>query len=286
MPHLNFTIDSALLRELGERLVGKSYIALAELVKNGYDADAHTVTIRFLPDQDRIEVQDDGHGMDFDDFREFWMRIGTTHKTKKRVSRDLNRPMTGSKGVGRLSVQFLAKRLKIVTVPKEGRNWLGAKVSWGRAVRTDDLTKARVAYIEKSTPPPCKHGTLIMMNGLKQEWTTSDIQDLARELWWLQPPFRLISQSENHDTGFYIQFESTEKEFEEIFNKQMRAILDIWTARVVGKNDDGHVKLALQFEGETPQRYDYHVKDFPHNNGDYNRDSNLNSGSFELWVCK
>lgn len=43
----NFTVDAALLRELGERLVGKPHIALAELVKNSYDADATEVVIRF-----------------------------------------------------------------------------------------------------------------------------------------------------------------------------------------------------------------------------------------------
>ena len=49
MGTLFFTIDAALLRELGERLVGKPHIALAELVKNSYDADATEVTIKFLP---------------------------------------------------------------------------------------------------------------------------------------------------------------------------------------------------------------------------------------------
>ena len=58
MPSLNFTVDSALLRELGERLVGKPHIALAELVKNSYDADATKVIIRLLPD--RIEILDNG----------------------------------------------------------------------------------------------------------------------------------------------------------------------------------------------------------------------------------
>lgn len=37
---VNFQADSALLRELGERLVGQPHIALAELIKNAYDADA------------------------------------------------------------------------------------------------------------------------------------------------------------------------------------------------------------------------------------------------------
>jgi len=35
-----FTVDSALLGELGERLVTSVHIALTELVKNAYDADA------------------------------------------------------------------------------------------------------------------------------------------------------------------------------------------------------------------------------------------------------
>src|SRR6266404_9663761 len=100
-----FSVDSALLRELGERLVGKPHVALAELVKNAYDADANRVVIRF--GEDSIEVIDDGHGMTADDFRQYWMRIGTTHKQKSLFSPRLKRPVTGSKGIGRLSAQFL-----------------------------------------------------------------------------------------------------------------------------------------------------------------------------------
>ena len=46
MQQVYFTVDSELLRELGERLVGRQYIALAELVKNSFDADASRVEIR------------------------------------------------------------------------------------------------------------------------------------------------------------------------------------------------------------------------------------------------
>ena len=61
MQTINFTVDSELLRELGERLVGRQYIALAELVKNSFDADATRVEIRIHDDS--IEVSDNGHGM-------------------------------------------------------------------------------------------------------------------------------------------------------------------------------------------------------------------------------
>lgn len=108
-----FTVDSALLRELGERLVGKPHIALAELVKNSYDADAAHVDILF--EEDYIEIVDNGNGMSFDDFKNFWMRVGSPHKQDQQHSEILKRPLTGSKGIGRLAVQFLARRIDIVT---------------------------------------------------------------------------------------------------------------------------------------------------------------------------
>ena len=110
---LKFTVDAALLRELGERLVGKAHIALAELVKNSYDADATEVIIRFA--NDKIEIIDNGQGMSFAEFQNYWMRIGSPHKQEKAHSRKFERPVTGSKGVGRLSVQFLASKMSLVT---------------------------------------------------------------------------------------------------------------------------------------------------------------------------
>ena len=159
MPTIPFTIDAELLRELGERLVGKPHIALAELIKNGYDADATQVTVTFLPDKDCIEISDDGHGMTFEEFKNFWMRIGTTHK-RATQSRDLKRPMTGSKGVGRLAVQFLAGKLEIKTVPKDkGGEWLEAQIDWEEAIRATDLTKVEIAYNRKPSNTPFPHGT-------------------------------------------------------------------------------------------------------------------------------
>jgi len=284
MPTLKFTIDSALLRELGERLVGKPHIALAELVKNSYDADASQVMIEFLPDEDRIEVCDDGHGMNLDDFENFWMRIGTPHKGEKRLSKYLKRPMTGSKGVGRLAVQFLAEKLVIRTVPREGDGeWLEASVDWAEAVKAKELTEATVEYIEHTSSPPFKHGTSIILGALKNKWEIDSIRNLAGELWWLPPPFRYSSSERDNAKGdFIIHFQSTQQEYAEIFRKQIRAIMGIWTARLVGKNVDGKVTLALQFAGESPRRYEYNLKDLPHNNGQFDEKKNLNDGNFEI----
>ena len=158
MPTLPFTIDAELLRELGERLVGKPHIVLAELVKNSYDADATQVTINFSPNKDKIEISDDGHGMSVDEFKKFWMRIGTTHKKEKR-SRNLGRLMTGSKGVGRLAVQFLANKLTIVTIPADKNSkGLEVHIDWKKAIetkptKTKELTEVEVTYNEFDRNP-------------------------------------------------------------------------------------------------------------------------------------
>lgn len=114
MERLTFTVDAKLLRELGERLVGRPHIALAELIKNSYDADARSVVITFA--EDLLRIVDDGHGMTRETFTERWMRIGTTAKVGQRISPGQLRTLTGSKGVGRLSVQLLAQRLRLRSV--------------------------------------------------------------------------------------------------------------------------------------------------------------------------
>ena len=284
MPTLPFTVDAELLRELGERLVGKPHIALAELIKNSYDADATQVTIKFFPDENYIEVSDNGHGMTFDDFRDFWMRIGTTHK-RERQSKSLGRQLTGSKGVGRLAVQFLANKLKIRTVPKgDGDELLKAKVDWEEAVKTGELTKVTVEYYRKPLEVPLWHGTSVILEGLKDTWDIDSIRKLASEVWWLQPPFgSTLSHQDNSKDHFQVDFQST-KNYTEEFEKQMGAIKSIWIARLVGKNVDGQVTLSLEFPGEQPIIRKYNTANFSHNKGKFNQIENLKNAYFEIRI--
>ena len=288
MPTLPFTIDAELLKELGQRLVGKPHIALAELVKNSYDADATEVTIKFLPNADRIEIIDNGHGMTFEEFKNFWMRIGTTHKKEKRQSKNLERPMTGSKGVGRLAVQFLARSLTIQTVSEDkSRKWLKAQVDWEKAMKVKELTEVEVSYNEYDrdlSSPPFPQGTMIFLNGLKDEWNEDSISNLASEVWWLQPPFRSSPSADDSKDLFKIHFQSTHRDYAATFVKQMNAIKSIWIARLVGVLNDGTVTFSLQFVGEQPTVHKYKIADFIHNNGEFRKTKNLNSCRFEIRI--
>lgn len=65
--NLSFTVESRVLRELGERLVKDPEVAFVELVKNAHDADATKCILHV--EGKRITVTDDGEGMTFDQFK-------------------------------------------------------------------------------------------------------------------------------------------------------------------------------------------------------------------------
>ena len=95
---LSFTIESRIIRELGERLVKQPEIAILELIKNSYDADATSCRIvHRYPEE--IRIADDGHGMTLDEFKNGWMRIGTSSKEAEAFSRSYGRVITGEKNV-------------------------------------------------------------------------------------------------------------------------------------------------------------------------------------------
>ena len=282
LTEIQFTVDAELLRELGERLVGRQYIALAELVKNSYDADATKVEICIGVDS--IEVSDNGHGMTFDDFEGRWMRVGSTHKVSEMRSPRLKRPLTGSKGVGRLAVQFLASNLELTTVPSKDRVPRDSKarelytlVDWDSAVRSGELTQATALYDlsepgdDSQFPSGKPHGTVVRLLNLKHEWNPQEFEDLAREIWFLQPPFRSLTRdSDTESSDFAVEFFADDPTAVSLFNNQMSRILDLYTSRIVGRldptrNPSGGVPkkrkilLSLQLEDQAAQPYEYEV---------------------------
>lgn len=271
MPLLHFTVDSALLEELGERLVGKPPVALSELIKNSYDADANQAIVNIEPEKDRITVQDNGHGMDLGEFKDFWMRIGSPHKKRQKVSRGLKRPLTGSKGVGRLSVQLLANEIYIQTISdRNTRQKLTAHVKWDEAVNAGELSKATANYEIEELSEDTEHGTIIILKGLCHNWNDKFIEDFAKEIWWLQPPFRSgLASAEDKKKAFQIKFISSEMEYVETFEWQIRAVMDIWYAKLIGKNENGNVKLSLEFAGEDPIIKSYTIENCKLKNADF-----------------
>lgn len=238
-----FTVDSALLRELGERLVGKAHIALAELVKNAYDADATQCEITFRDDE--IEIVDNGHGMTLQEFERFWMRVGTTHKAVEQFSRELERPLTGSKGVGRLAVQFLARKVLIQSTAKGCDETLSVAVDWDDAVHHEYITEATAGFEvvagKREYADSCQYGFRIVLSGLQQDWDEKSLKGLAQEVWTLRAPFDgfagKTSQDKSHDFEIKIQSD-TDLELSH-FDQQVEAAIEQWIAKIEGVIEKG-----------------------------------------------
>ena len=247
MESTTFTVDAALLRELGERLIGRSYIALAELVKNSYDADATHCRIEFSAEE--IAVTDNGHGIAEREFHDHWMRIGTTHKTDRKTSRRLGRPMTGSKGLGRLSVQFLADEMTLEsTSADEPSRYLYAFVDWTGIRRGKDLDTVNVLWEPRSGkreyPAGRDAGTRIVLKALRSTWDTDEIGKLGQQVWMLQPPYRRSDRQSNGTAeDFYVDIDAPGiGRAKEAFDRFRDALFRNWKARIRGSLVDGRAE--------------------------------------------
>lgn len=172
---IKFTIESRILKELGERLVNDSSIALTELIKNSYDADASYCDVTVTDTQ--ITIKDDGHGMTFNEFKNKWMKIATANKLLESKSRNFNRKVTGSKGIGRFAVRFLGKHLTLesVAVDEKGNKIkLVATFNWDKLDKQDDLTTLEVPYYTEETTESC--GTCLVISSLRKEASLTNDQ--------------------------------------------------------------------------------------------------------------
>ena len=264
-----FTVDAALLRELGERLIGRAHIALAELVKNSYDADAHTCRIEL--ENDRIIVIDDGHGMSQPEFINYWMRIGTTHKVDARRSRFLSRPMTGSKGLGRLSVQFLADEMELESNSEsDPSTMLYAYVDWRSIRGGEDLQTVDVGWERRQETSTYADGssigTRITLTGLRTEWDGAAFEGLGKDVWMLRSPFRRGPGKPKGKSAldFYVDLDAPEIDSVKAhFDKLHKALFSNWKARITGSLIDGRRKsngndatVTVEFAPNFPEGVD------------------------------
>ncbi len=261
-----FTVDAALLRELGESLIGRAHIALAELVKNSFDADAHTCRIDV--EDDRIVVCDDGHGMSQDEFLKHWMRIGTTHKVDSQQSRHLGRPMTGSKGLGRLSVQFLADEMELESsCTADSGSMLYAYVDWRSIRGGEDLQTVEVGWEtrrERTTYADDSNvGTRIVLTGLRTEWDGKAIEGLGKDVWMLRSPFRGGKGKTKGKSAldFYVELVAPGiSSARERFDRLHDALFENWKARITGVLEDGRrprkgseASVVVEFAPDYPE---------------------------------
>lgn len=119
---LRLTFHGKILDQLGFQIYQSPVASLAELVANAWDADATRVDIR-LPDAldegSTIVVEDNGHGMTFDECQTEYMNVGYDRRAGRRGSRTRSgRLAMGRKGIGKFAGFGIAKRIRVETTSR------------------------------------------------------------------------------------------------------------------------------------------------------------------------
>jgi len=193
----NIKAKSHILSLLGDELIGSDSLAIFELVKNAYDADAQEVTVRFInlnQDNQQIIIEDDGHGMTSQVIQDVWLTIGTDFKRGKnrKESEKYKRVSFGNKGVGRLAVHKLAKKITLET-QAEGESEVNRLViDWAELI----ASKEYIQELEVNIQPVSGisflkgKGTRIILDNLTtKRWTKKALKDLVRKIDNIKNPF-------------------------------------------------------------------------------------------------
>ena len=192
---LRFTIESRIVRELGERLVKQPDVALVELIKNSYDADASTCHIRYEPSKE-IVVRDDGHGMTFATFERAWMRIGTSAKEATPRSARFGRIITGDKGIGRFAVRCLGRVLDLETIADDVqmgfRTRLVAHFDWVTFDRNEDLGDVTVPFTVTRVLDGTPTGTKLIVSNLRDSTSSMELKSVRTASIAVVSPFRTL----------------------------------------------------------------------------------------------
>jgi hypothetical protein len=194
---------SHILSLLGEELIGSDSLAIFELVKNSYDADAENVTVTFIDlnsDNQKIIIEDDGSGMSPKIIEDVWLTIGTDFKRGKnrKESNKYKRVSFGNKGVGRLAVHKLAKEIELETQQMGQMFSNQFKINWAELINSKEFIQE--LEVEVETVPNLNfnkgQGTRITLNQLTtKKWTQIAFRNLVRKIKNIQNPFKKLDNN-------------------------------------------------------------------------------------------
>lgn len=207
---LHFDVSSGLKSVLGSELITDDEVAIFELVKNSFDADANRVDLFFGIDKSdneyQIVVADNGIGMSYEDLRNKWLRVAYSSKKNTNRPDDFRddiakrKHYAGSKGIGRISSDRLGE---IVILQTRSMSEISSfvhsiKVDWSlfdkdHLERFEEIGVIYSPQFPEFVLPPelpkLSHGTVIIIKGTRRSWDRASILRLKSALAKLINPF-------------------------------------------------------------------------------------------------
>jgi len=211
---LIFKPRSRILLQLGDQLIRNESIALLELIKNSYDADASVAKIIIKnvgnSEEGEVIIEDDGCGMTPKIIKNVWMEPGSDYKEQiiKQLKRTpkFGRLPLGEKGIGRFAIHKLGNIIELIT-RAEGHPEVYLKIDWSIFEKSGYLDEFSVEIIERD-PILYKNttGTRIIVKKLKKLWSRGMVRDVYRSVNSFCSPF-------DSPDSFRVTFDIDKKEW-------------------------------------------------------------------------
>lgn len=194
-----FKPRARLLLQLGDQLIKNESIALLELAKNAYDADASVVSIIMRqPDSLEdcyIEIEDDGFGMNADIVENVWLEPGSSFKQEqyeeRKITPKFHRLPIGEKGIGRFGAHKLGNVIEMTTKRANDKE-VYVKIDWRQFLKEKYLEDVPIKIIEREQPEYFTNGrtgTRIVIKGFRKLWERSMAREVQRAITSLTSPF-------------------------------------------------------------------------------------------------
>ena len=237
---LHFKVSSGLKDIIGKDLITNELVAIFELVKNGYDADATEINLIINSYENYIIIQDNGKGMNRNDIENKWLFVA--HSEKK----DSDKVYAGSKGIGRFSCDRLGTKLKLISHKDDEVSKL--EIDWGEFEKDSlikfeelDVTYTRLDVVEDSFIQ--KSGTILNISNLRDTWDLNRVNKVVEALQRLVNPF--VDDGKIKINVKYISSSSGIAEFDEYIRNDIATVLDKKTIYVECYIKEKEISISL-----------------------------------------
>lgn len=242
-----FKPRARIIKIIGQELISNDVIALVELIKNSYDADAEKIDIRLndiYSAKGEIVVSDDGAGMTYEKIINVWLEPATPDKKstgEKTFSTCFKRRFLGEKGIGRFAVHRLGERIELIT--RARKTCTGELMDYETKILIDwsDFTEDKYLSDIPVTVTKLKvpqtfvddSGTIIKITGIQPWKNIRAVKDAAVKIKGLESPVKpqkvqLHEDFDSVDPGVSINIDSNDPEIKRALKdvKSLSELLD------------------------------------------------------------
>lgn len=243
--NFNFKPRAKIIQVIGQELISNDVIALVELIKNSYDADALKIEIELnniFSDKGEIIVKDNGLGMSYDKIINVWLEPATPDKKskgEKKYSLCFQRRLLGEKGIGRFAAHRLGDYIELATRAKD--NCSSAlfeyesivKIDWNAFTEDKYLDEVPINVLKINKPSIFKNegGTIIKISKIHPWKNIKAVRDAIIKIKGLESPvkpkkLKFHKDNNSNDPGITISVTSDDIKLNKELN-ELKSLKDV-----------------------------------------------------------